>query len=209
MKKITRKNLMDLAKCMPQLSEFEQRECIGGDKFIFNTKGELVERISCEMNSFWVGDKSIVLSGALSVSFESGVGLEGNAVNKEVFEFFAQNTDVEWALSTSGNMQGFLYSSNDESSINAKFAMRKGYDSFYHNHGGNYANSDNIDMSYIQRCPSPNDLARRAEMMNGDYDYQETYIYNEACGDNQYYKYDGNSTNQDQEAYRRGYENYY
>ena len=194
------------------MTELEQMAFIGGDKYVFNDKGELIETEECDEDSFVVGfgetAKELQLSGDLTLTQNnSGIGFEGSAMQKDVFEFLAQNTTVEWGYSFNeeNNTQGFLYTSNDEKNIK-NFAFKKGYDSFVHNHGSDLSEEDRKNHDFVDCLDHPSNEDRKAATYAKENGYKNMYIYNTAqSGEPMYHWYSDKSVSQEEELEKHGF----
>lgn len=212
MKKLVKSSLEELALEMPVLTELEQMAFIGGDKYVFNDKGELIETEECDEDYFVVGfgdtAKELQLSGDLTLTQDnSGIGFEGSAMQKDVFEFLAQNTTVEWGYSFNeeNNTQGFLYTSNDETTING-LPYKDGYDSFVHNHGSNLTAEQRKDHTLVDCYDHPSVTDKEDATISATKGYKNMYIYNAAKPDeSMYHWYSDKSVSQEEELRKNGY----
>lgn len=149
MKKNSSFNLEELAKVMPVLTEKEQSTFIGGDRYLFNRSGKLVGQEEDPNNYFtiveynkdkdeYIEKASMGINGEVEQNHQLGTGymFEGSGMNVDVFKFMADNTTVEWGLSTSGDSTGFLITSNDSTFVNTPLFDGGGYDKHYHSHPG-------------------------------------------------------------------------
>lgn len=142
MKKLVKSSLEELALEMPVLTELEQMAFIGGDKYIFDENGSLVNTIPMDHDYFAVQNEdfeevgSIAIEGGIEKNkdWTTGSMFSGEGIGVDVFKFMADNTKVEWALSTSGNSYGVLTTSERTNSVEHR--GQAGFDSFYHSHPG-------------------------------------------------------------------------
>lgn len=171
MKKIIKKNLDELARIMPVLSEYEQQRFVGGKVVLMDENGYIIDLDKAEdshyqeirdlfternmsyssynmdagttyfmiasKNDLKIKDSSgTYLNNGYDTSINAEGDIEGNAITKDVFEFIARNTDVEWGYySTSGGAYGRLVTSNSGTSVcvlNENEQVK--YDSYYHSH---------------------------------------------------------------------------
>lgn len=170
-KKLTRALIDEIRKEMPVLSLNEEKEVIGGGNlYIIDNRGTITysSSSSSERNRIVIGsiDSGNIFYFSGDVSFTSvanGYRISGSGVSKSLFEFLANNTDVEWAMYEDSNSgYGFIDTSNEFRSVNV--GNYSGYDTFYHNHE-------------INPSPSDGDLDFSA---SGYYD--NYYIYHEYSG---------------------------
>lgn len=212
--KISKRTLNELSKELSVLSIEEQTSFVGGDKYVFNDQGMIIDTVSCEGNYIQFGTDGAIkeLHGTFNVTNYgvSGCTMEGTAVNKDLFEMIAGETNSEWALSlNSGGAyggDGYLATSLEQHQVAADIAYKKGYDSIYHNHGDG-ADGSNYDMRDIYGCPSGDDIRElNALGKDPDYDYKMFYIYNEISQDeDKYSQYVNGSTTMEERAHQLGY----
>ena len=120
MKQLTKKNLAELAKTMPSLSESEQKNFIGGTVVIVDRHGNIVQgnnqlikdysTLNADKeNVYWYVqgkdgtiENNFKSAGSISNNDHNGaindMDMEGTAINKDVMSFLACNTDVEWSM---------------------------------------------------------------------------------------------------------------
>lgn len=174
MKTITKKSLEELAKEMPVIEEFEMRQVIGGDKYVFNEMGALVNVIPDLNNYFTVLDENGKEKAEMALSdqftrdtedWPTGSMFVGRAITEDVFKFMADNTKVEWALST--NSGGGLLTTSEQMDRVAHplDPDNNEYEKFYHSH------PDSLDYNDIS--DEDKDDARSREAAG----YEEFYIY--------------------------------
>lgn len=160
MKKISKESLAHLAEVMPQLSENEQRECVGGKVVIVDRNGNVLRGNSQIINGYtklesdtenvyWYvmgkdGNIQSSYKSAGSVSNNNPNGamnnmdFEGTGINKNVMAFLSENTNVEWGMAlredeaTSG-YYGRLNTSNDPGQVDV-LDYGTGYTEWYHSH---------------------------------------------------------------------------
>lgn len=194
MKTITKKSLDELAKEMPVLKETEMCQLIGGDKYVFDEKGIVIDIIENSHNYFVVMKGGEEVSIGIGNDFKAtchvgatGANFEGSAINREVFEFMAKNTNVEWGLCTYGTSKpgGYLVTSNQAHSVELKLNKNQDYTCFYHNHGDGINPDSPQDYKEIYNNPSDADLKNRSGLV--DRGFKEFYIYNESIGGYNYY----------------------
>ena len=153
--KLTRALIDEIRKEMPILSEDENKCVIGGGSlYIIGDHGTITYSGSTPSDKTMIAVGSIeggnvfYVSGDVSFcSTDNGYRISGSGASKELFEFLANNTDVEWAMyedSTSG--YAFIDTSNQYRSVTV--GNYSGYDTFYHNHEYNHVPSDtDLDFS--------------------------------------------------------------
>lgn len=205
MKTITKRSLDELAKEMPVIEETEMRQVIGGDRFVFDENGELLKRIKDPNNYFVVGSQEISLGDDLSSPCYGGTGanFEGGALTKEVFEFMAKNTNVEWALSLNDSgTKGYLVTSNNQHSVKIDSIPREGYQKLYHSHGSGVDPNASTEYKDIYNNPSLQDL-EMAKILEKE-GFIETCIYNTSNG--VYQSYVSSSKSMEEDAEEKGYE---
>ena len=179
-------------------------------KYVFDVDGTLKKKIPSLFNTtFCVGEKSIEVSGIFEQDNNvSGIGFEGSAINRKVFEFLSNNTTVEWGLSLSPTRgQGYLYSSNLEKDLIPSFALRSGYEEFYHNHGSEIAGqgcSKKVIEAYDH--PSQGDKDKYGQKIMDKYNYSGFYIYNEANEKEPYHKWDSSTDSMEKYCEENGLE---
>ena len=103
MKELKRNQISELRKTVPMLDSKELSSIIGGDMYYFDENGRLSDDVvKSEENVIYIGDKCMSLSGTLdgleSIPVDSsGILFSGAGVSSQLFEFLAENTNVEWA----------------------------------------------------------------------------------------------------------------
>ena len=156
--KLTKESLAELAKVMPQLSEEEQRDCVGGKVVIVDQNGNLVRGNNQIINDYqareqdtehvyWyvTGDdgkvlNSIMSNGSVSSSNNNGsvkdMDMEGTAVNKNVMKFLSSSTSVEWgmALREEESNSGFYGRISTSDNCDLSSDSYTGYTEWYHSH---------------------------------------------------------------------------
>ena len=206
MKKLTKKSLEELAKVMPVLSEMEMRSHVGGDHYYFSSEGKLIRQVSSIENVFHAGGETLDISGTFSVKQSSGLMIEGSNIGRDVFEFLADNTSVEWGYSSKNDSQeGYLYSSHERHHLTPTDIdlYKEGYDNFYHSHGEGISKNDS-GLVDVYGHPSDQDIKSIADGRAKG--YSNFYIYNEARkGNNSYRQYDEHSRSMEEYADELGY----
>ena len=128
MKKLTKKSLRELAVIMPQLSEVEQRDFVGGDVIVVDKDGHYLggdasqfkekiagigydyEKVANDpTHTLWVIEKysgrfdSCYLGdGSIKNNKDSGskdeFDFEGTGINRDALRFLGEHTNVEWMM---------------------------------------------------------------------------------------------------------------
>lgn len=156
-----------------------------GKRYIIGNDGRLVriESTSNNSNSIQIGEGETKTDIPLSGSFTfvdhgtSGFSLEGDAINKNVFEKVVNNTSCEWGLSLkSGGVEpgGLLGTSFGQHEVDTNIVTKNGYDTYYHNHGHGKSGED---MSKIYSHPSLSDLGMIEDLEAMG--YKKFYIFSE------------------------------
>lgn len=181
MKTLKKCQLEDLKKEMLMLNCCELLSVIGGDRYIFNKEGVWTDTI--EDN----GPDIIEVSGATytleeGTIFQSGqsVGVaEGKSgiifenAQKGLFEFFANNTDVEWGMSynDSGKEKNKpVVITSNYSSNTCDIVPRSGYNSYVHSHPNSNPKASPDDSEQAQ-------LYTELPNVASHYDYDNFYVY--------------------------------
>ena len=197
-----------MAKEMPVLKETEMCQLIGGDKYVFDEKGIVIDIIEDPHNYFVVMKGGEEVSIGIGNDFKAtchvgatGANFEGSAINREVFEFMAKNTNVEWGLSTYGTTKpgGYLVTSNSEHHLSVNDAYKEGYTNFYHNHGN--VDDSNMQTNIKNFYGLPSDSDKDAISTAKNLGYESFFIYNKVA-DPEMSKYNQyNSNTQSQQDY--------
>lgn len=183
MKTLKRMQLEDLKNEMPLLDRYEILSIVGGGtEYIFNKSGQIistrtgddVEDRYCVSGCAWMD----VDSGTTTITSGSNVGGEGRAGvliqggNKEMFEYFADNTDVEWGMSYKSGKKHKndpVVMSTNYSTDSVDLVATSGYNRFVHSHPNNNTEA------------SPNDQRVAYDYIKGNkssnYDYDSFEIY--------------------------------
>ncbi len=161
MKKLQRKQLFELMQEMPMLDRHELLSIVGGDQYYLDRSGHLINTVSNPnvheihvdgaKKSFTIDSGTIIRSG----STDNGHGQYRDALfidgaNKGLFEYMADNTNVEWGLSYKGSgkrFDGKMYTNFDESTLDID--PHKGYDTHVHNHPHNTRCCDDADWASV------------------------------------------------------------
>lgn len=162
MKTLQRMQLDKLKKEMPMLDQEELGMVIGGDRYCFDKSGHLYNTIADDnVNEIYVdGAKkpyTIVDSGTTIHAGDkehSGVSIDG--ADKKLFEYMADNTDVEWGYSYNGNGKSYtgkLNTDHDHSGV--EVSPHKGYENFVHNHPGGARVCDDEDFNAMYTFTYP------------------------------------------------------
>lgn len=174
-------------------------------KYVFDENGFVGDPTPSTQNEFWVGNKCHILSGIIERRPElSGIGLEGNAIDKEAFEFLADNTNVEWSLSLSTNTgNGFLYTSHIKNELYPEESLQKGYNIYSHSHGNTiYGTGEKEKVINAYNLPSESDLYLLKSGKIAEYNYSGFYIYNKANKDKKYHEWNKNTESMEDYAER-------
>ncbi len=168
-------------------------------KYCFDESGILIGTYPSDQNIISVKGTDMELNGDFGFLMISGTvqkgAFTGSALDKSVFEFLANHTNVEWAYCyQSGSTGGVLMTSNEEHRAKllekTDFYQLNGYNCYAHNHSQTqkgYEEKFRIYNSY----PSEEDVGRI-----GTYGFIHAEIYNESDG--KYYDYGKGSTVQDE-----------
>ena len=173
MRTILKKQLQELRQEMPIIDKEELMTCVGGDRYYFDTSGNYTRIPDSTVNKIYAGEDTkgfkideatVIEQYTIEDSDKSGVSISG--ASYKMFEYLAQNTDYEWALSYNGlgkKPEGFLNTDFKEDAVNPLY--KKGYDSIIHSHPHN---SD----------PSSQDQAVKSGLIyQGEYDYKSFAVY--------------------------------
>ncbi len=158
-------------------------------KYCFDESGILIGTYPSDQNIISVKGTDMELSGDFGSLMISGTvqkgAFTGSALDKSVFEFLANHTNVEWAYCyQSGSTGGVLMTSNKEHEsdlLDKKFMNDNGYNCYVHNHSQTQKGYEELFRRY-NSYPSQADIDRMK-----DYDFQHAEIYNESDG--RYYDY--------------------
>ncbi|MBP3228728.1 MAG: hypothetical protein J6M53_08125 [Bacteroidaceae bacterium] len=140
---------------------------------------------------------------------ESGLAMEGTAINKEFFEFMARMTQVEWGLSLqSGGAEdypGYIKTSYLQGELND--AIIPGYDTLIHNHGDTYADVSEERYKVVDFCSYPSRIDLSAIAAAEKMGYSQFYIYNELQKSSalRYNQYVSGSLSMEERAIQLGY----
>lgn len=202
-----RRALAELSQECTALSHQEMGSVVGGDIYRFDySSGYLIGIEKSDENIVMVGEQELVLNGGLSgLSMENpkNVTFDGPGTSKELFEFLAKNTAVEWGYAyNSGGYGGVMMTSNEMHKIelgSGRTNTLKNYDYFVHNHGNKSDNMSDRDARELNRRPSEDDVKYldKEGMPQGQ-------IYNEFTG--KYYNFDKKSDTQEDWYHDNGYE---
>jgi hypothetical protein len=181
MKKLKRNQISELRKTVPMLDSKELSSIIGGDKYYFDESGHLINREESLENVIYIGDKSMSLSGTLDgleSADGSGILFSGDGVSSQLFEFMAENTNVEWAYgynsTASGGMMG---SSHQNHSVDLSNGDWDSYDSFVHNHANDGSVLSEDELREFNSLPSQADIENLKKSGR-----ESAQIYNETTG---------------------------
>lgn len=167
MKKLLKFNLDELAEIMPVLDRCEMKKIVGGDIYYLNASGKLVNvvtdssvnKIVCEGDSsgFILPSTTTVCSGNYGINNRSGLAISGG--NAKLFEYLANNTDVEWGMSSNnsdekngkkGTSNAYITTNYDHSTVDIH--PLPGYTNYTHNHpegsGPSWGYDDNVKAAY-------------------------------------------------------------
>lgn len=167
MKKLLKLNLDELAEIMPVLDRREMSKIVGGDIYHLNASGQVVKvdkdssvnKIVCEGDNsgFILPSTTTVTSGIYGNQGRSGLAISGG--NAKLFEYLADNTDVEWGMSSNssdekngkkGTSNAFITTNYDHSTVDIHPVQ--GYTNYTHNHpegsGPSWGYDDNVKASY-------------------------------------------------------------
>lgn len=202
-----RRALAELSQECTALSHQEMGSVVGGDIYRFDhSSGYLIGIEKSDENIVMVGELSLALDGGLSgLSMENpkNVTFDGPGTSKELFEFLAKNTAVEWGYAyNSGGYGGVMMTSNDMHKIDlgsGRTNTLKNYDYYVHNHGNKPDNMSARKAQEFNSRPSEDDVKYfdKEGMPQGQ-------IYNELT--EEYYNFDQKSNTQEDWLRDNGYE---
>lgn len=197
MRKKIRQALAELSQECTALSQQEMKGVVGGDRYYFDSSGICTHIEVSNEHVAIVGNNKLALYGSLSGLNGTGdkcANITGDGVSLGLFEFLAQNTDVEWGYAyNAGESGGFLMTSNMEFQIELnkeRENMVKGYEYCAHNHGIRPKDMPDWDAKEYNSLPSQKDL----DLYAGK-DMPQGQIYNELTG--KYHNFNQNSKTQD------------
>ncbi len=167
-------------------------------KYCFDESGLLVGEYPSDQNIIEVKGSEMKLDGdfgylVISGNVQKGA-FTGSALNKGVFEFLANHTNVEWSYChKKGSTGGVLMTTNEEHQSEllseAKFYKLNGYNCYAHNHSQNEKGQERLYEIY-DSYPSEVDVQTFKA-----YGFKYAEIYNES--NRQYYDYNEKSDVQD------------
>lgn len=167
-------------------------------KYCFDESGILVATYPSDQNIIDVKGNEMELDGDFGYLIISGNvqkgAFTGSALNKGVFEFMANHTNVEWAYCyKKDSTGGVLMTSNEEHRTDLvdkpNFYALNGYNCYAHNHSQTEKGQEEQFRKY-NSYPSPEDV-----QTFGAYGFKYAEIYNESDG--KYYDCDKRSDVQD------------
>lgn len=173
-------------------------------KYCFDESGILVATYPCDQNIIDVKGNEMELDGDFGYLIISGNvqkgAFTGSALNKGVFEFLANHTNVEWAYCyKKDSTGGVLMTSNEEHQTdlldNPDFYALNGYNCYAHNHSQTEKGYEEKYRQY-NSYPSQYDID---QMKKQGFQYAE--IYNESDGN--YYSFRDGSNVQDEDLAKR------
>ena len=198
-------NLHQLGASMSALDKsFLQMLVGGGTKYFFDEHGNITgtETIAGADDVIYVNGNNMSLSGSMGLKEpaeggqQSGVTFTGSALSQDVFQFLADNTDVEWGYCfKKGESGGLLTTSNSKHSVdipNEAKASESGYDSYMHNHSQTAAETKLTEkqINEFNSHPSQADINRMEAL-----GYASGIIYNE--GNGSFAEYNSRTTTQE------------
>lgn len=173
-------------------------------KYCFDESGILVATYPSDQNIIDVKGNEMELDGDFGYLIISGNvrkgAFTGSALNKGVFEFLANHTNVEWAYCyKKDSTGGVLMTSNEEHQTdlldNPDFYALNGYNCYAHNHSQTEKGYEEKFRQY-NSYPSQYDID---QMKQQGFQYAE--IYNESDGN--YYSFRDGSNVQDEDLAKR------
>ena len=200
-KKLSRKELDNLWKEVSVASSEEREKQY--KKYCFDESGILTATYPSDQNIINVKGSEMELDGDFGYLMISGNvqkgAFTGSALNKQVFEFLAIHTNVEWSYCyKNGSTGGVLMTSNEEHQTdilgNTDFYKLNGYNRFAHNHSQTQKGYEEQFRRY-NSYPSQNDIEQMKK-----YGFKYAEIFNESDG--RYYSFHEGSTVQGEELAR-------
>lgn len=196
MRNLKKCQLSELKKEMPTLDKKSLESIIGGHVYEINVHGVLIgSETDFEISAIRVNGNQFTLSGDINFgrpdSGGSGLIIEGESVNSNLFSFLCANTDVEWDfLFSSGGIGGCLITSNLDDKVIAPKSLFMKYDTYSHNHYDDYENYVGFTCSiydWIEYLSLPSRLDITSLEQSGK---SFSYIYNEiTCTYHRFDKY--------------------
>lgn len=195
-KKLSRKELDNLWKEVSVASNEEREKQY--KKYCFDESGILTATYPSDQNIINVKGSEMELDGDFGYLMISGNvqkgAFTGSALNKQVFEFLAIHTNVEWSYCYQSNSTGgVLMTTNEEHQSellqDANFYKRNGYNCYTHNHSQNQEGYER-EYELYNSYPSQADVDRMKQ-----YGFEHAEIYNES--NKHYYEYYKNSQAQE------------
>ena len=194
MKKKIRHALAELSKECVTLPHQEMRSVVGGDRYTFDSSGMLIGYEKSDDNWVSVGGNSMQISAPLDgLDSEHGscATFSGSGVSASLFEFLANNTNVEWAYAFNAEQGGgMMTTSNEAHSVNTSGINFDNYDSIVHNHGQRPDGMTDEEMEQFNSLPSSQDI----DELNAR-DGLQGHVYNEVTGE--WNSYDKESSTQE------------
>ena len=206
MKELKRNQISELRKTVPMLDSKELSSIIGGDMYYFDENGRLSDDVvKSEENVIYIGDKCMSLSGTLdgleSIPVDSsGILFSGAGVSSQLFEFLAENTNVEWAYGYNSTMDGgMMGSSHRQHSVDLSNGNWGSYDNFVHNHANDGSVLPASELEEYNSLPSEADIENLKKSGR-----ESAQIYNETTGS--FVTYTIYSTTQEEWLRKHNYE---
>ena len=195
-KNLSREDLDNLWKEVSVMSSDEGEKKY--TKYCFDESGILIGKYPSDHNVIDVKGSEMELDGDFGCLVISGTvqkgAFTGSALNKNVFEFLANHTNVEWSYCyKKDSTGGVLMTSNKEHQTDlledSDFYKLNGYNCYAHNHSQNEKGQEKQYERY-NSYPSEADV----QVLRA-YGFKYAEIYNESNG--KYYDYDEKSDVQD------------
>lgn len=204
MKQLTKKNLAELAKTMPSLSESEQKNFIGGTVVIVDRHGNIVQgnnqlikdysTLNADKeNVYWYVqgkdgtiENNFKSAGSISNNNHNGaindMDMEGTAINKDVMSFLACNTDVEWSMAlrdeeSNSGYYGRINTSNSPDKVDV-LDYGTGYTEWYHSHP-----FDNRRPEELGPSSGDYEVANKLTSEDSGYNYKKCTVYEARTGE--------------------------
>ena len=196
-KNLSREDLDNLWKEVSVMSSDEGEKKY--TKYCFDESGILIGKYPSDHNVIDVKGSEMELDGDFGCLVISGTvqkgAFTGSTLNKNVFEFLANHTNVEWSYCYKKNSTGgVLMTSNQKHQTdlleNSDFYKLNGYNCYTHNHSQTQEGYEK-EFERYNSYPSQADVDRMKQ-----YGFDHAEIYNES--NKHYYEYYKNSRVQEE-----------
>ncbi len=185
MRKKIRQALAELSQECTALSHQEMVNAVGGDRYYFDSSGMLIDKKESTDNVAIVGDNTLALYGSLSGYDATDKNEQykctyytGDGVSDRLFEFLANNTDVEWCYAYNpGESGGVMATSRQEYHVNYDSDdIGSTYSHRAHSHGQKVNGMSQEELEQFNSLPSSQDIKNLKDGAQGQ-------IYNEITGE--------------------------